>query len=69
MRELSFIISNLIELMRSQNATKKQIKAACGEIIDAMEFTNPVCIQEHDIVDLKSYPASYCPKCGFIFPF
>ena len=69
MRELSFIISNLIEILQAQNATKKQIKRACNEVIDGLNDPVSENCYECDMTRLKSYPISFCKKCGFILPY
>jgi len=67
MRELSFVISNLIDTMVSKNATKEQIKKSCGEVIDGLILNTSYKNCNCDPVPLCDIEISYCPKCGFIF--
>lgn len=69
MRKTSFVVSNAIEVMKSQNASDEDIQNATAEIIDGLDITTNQCSPSCDFTSLESFPISYCRNCGFVNPF
>lgn len=69
MRDKQFILSNLSEVLTSQKATLDQIKKAKKEVSEGLELISEPGNCGCEPIPLTNFAISYCPKCGFIFPY
>lgn len=53
----------------SQNASEMEIEKAKKEVSEGLFIINNAGNCDCEPIPLTAFPISYCPKCGFIFPY
>ena len=69
MRDNSFVIDNLVDVMKSLGANHKQIQSAMVEVENKLNIDSEQC-DDCKTERLKSFSVvSFCPKCGHVYPY